>query len=249
MNPGSASAASPLFQSHPTTGSVRSPRAACSIRAPAAFRPRASFYITRLISYARDRLLRVHRLSVRPPVSAALVFRRSCNVYVVRGAWPALLSAWRCRSRWWRRRLRRLSLRCRPRNRPVSLHPVRPPADLRASATGRALKPIKGATVLVEGTSLTATTDGDGRFSLPAVPPGEHHLIVAAAGLMPLRIDVTVGSTPPPPLDVLLDTEVHYTEVVSVSPTPATSSSPISPRRCSPGRSCPRSSSPRSAPH
>src|SRR5688500_1939189 len=37
-----------------------------------------------------------------------------------------------------------------------------------------ALKPIKGATVLVEGTSLTATTDGDGRFSLPAVPPGEH---------------------------------------------------------------------------
>jgi len=82
-----------------------------------------------------------------------------------------------------------------------------------------ALKPIKGATVLVEGTSLTATTDGDGRFSLPAVPPGEHHLIVAAAGLMPLRIDVTVGSTPPPPLDVLLDTEVHYTEVLSVSPT------------------------------
>lgn len=81
------------------------------------------------------------------------------------------------------------------------------------------LKPVSKAAVIVEGTSLTATSDTDGRFTIANVPPGEHHLIIAAPGLMPLRVDVTVGGTPPAPLDVLLDTEVHYTEVVSVSPT------------------------------
>lgn len=81
------------------------------------------------------------------------------------------------------------------------------------------LKPVDKATVLVEGTGSTVTTDGDGRFSIPNVPAGAHHIIFAAPGLMPLRVDVTVGAVPPAPLDVLLDTEVHYTEVVSVSPT------------------------------
>ena len=80
------------------------------------------------------------------------------------------------------------------------------------------LKPVPDATILLEGSSRQATTDSDGRFSLPDVPAGEHHLIVAAPGLMPLRIDVTVGTTTPASLDVLLDAEVHYREVVSVSP-------------------------------
>ena len=35
---------------------------------------------------------------------------------------------------------------------------------------------------------------------------------------MPLRVEVTVGASPPAPLDVLLVPQVHYTEVVSVSP-------------------------------
>lgn len=106
---------------------------------------------------------------------------------------------------------------------PVS--PLPPaPAGQPAAITGQvrqsgSLKPIHKATILVEGTSLMTTTDADGRFSTPSVPAGSHHLIIAAPGLMPLRVDVTVGAPPPPPLDVLLDTEVHYTEVVSVSPT------------------------------
>lgn len=104
-----------------------------------------------------------------------------------------------------------------------ALPPAQPATGQAATISGQvrqtgALKPVKGATVLVEGTSLTATTDNDGRFSVPGVPPGDRHLIVAAAGLMPLRIDVTIGTAPPAPLDVLLDTEVHYTEVLSVSP-------------------------------
>ena len=113
---------------------------------------------------------------------------------------------------------------------PSAQEPV-PPVQPPSAATGQpatiegqvrrsgTLKPVTKATILVEGTSLVTTTDGDGRFSIPSVPPGEHHLVIAAPDLMPLRVDVTVGATPPPPLDVLLDAEVHYTEVVSVSPT------------------------------
>ena len=81
------------------------------------------------------------------------------------------------------------------------------------------LKPVTDATILIEGTSLVVTSDADGRFSIPAVPPGVRHVIIAAPGLMPLTVDVTVGTVPPPPLDVLLEPQVHYTEVVSVGPT------------------------------
>ena len=98
------------------------------------------------------------------------------------------------------------------------------PAGVEQPITGQvrqsgSLKPIAKATVLVEGTKLQASTDGDGRFTIPKVPAGTHHLIVAAPGSMPLRVEVAVGPTAPPPLDVLLEREVHYTEVVSVSPT------------------------------
>jgi iron complex outermembrane receptor protein len=79
------------------------------------------------------------------------------------------------------------------------------------------LKPISQATILVEGTGLVATSDRDGRFSISSVPRGAQHLVIAAAGFVPLRAEVVVSDTPPP-LDVLLHPEVHYTEVVSVSP-------------------------------
>ena len=99
-----------------------------------------------------------------------------------------------------------------------------PAAGQPATITGQvrrsgSLKPVEKATILLEGSSLQATTDPDGRFSIAPVPAGAHHLIVAAPGLMPLRVDVTIGAAAPAPLDILLDAEVHYTEVVSVSPT------------------------------
>jgi iron complex outermembrane receptor protein len=107
--------------------------------------------------------------------------------------------------------------------------PASPPAAQAAAGqpatiTGQvrqavSLKPVARATILVEGSTLQATSDTDGRFSIPNVPPGAHHLIVAAPNLMPLRVEITVGSAPPPALDILLNTEVHHTEVVSVSPT------------------------------
>jgi iron complex outermembrane receptor protein len=80
------------------------------------------------------------------------------------------------------------------------------------------MRPVAKATILVEGTSLVGTSDAEGRFSIPSVPPGSQHIVIAAPGFVPLRTEVVIGNTPPPPLDVLLHPEVHYTEVVSVSP-------------------------------
>ena len=53
---------------------------------------------------------------------------------------------------------------------------------------------------------------------MPDVPPGRQHVVIAAPGLMPLRVELNVSPSRRAPLDVLLDPEVHYTEVVSVSP-------------------------------
>ena len=80
------------------------------------------------------------------------------------------------------------------------------------------LKPVAKATVIVEGTAIEAATDNDGRFTLTSVPPASRHVIIAAPGLMPLRVELTLSKGGAAPLDALLDAEVHYTEVVSVSP-------------------------------
>ena len=78
-------------------------------------------------------------------------------------------------------------------------------------------KPIAGATVAVEGTKLEAQSDNDGRYSIANVPAGATHLLVIAKGFVPARMDLNVGQTPVT-LDVAVDPELHYSEVVSVSP-------------------------------
>lgn len=108
---------------------------------------------------------------------------------------------------------------------PSQVVPVQPLATVQpAEVTGLirrsgTLKPVPGATILVEGLSAQATSDSEGRFAIRGVPPGIQHLVIVAPGLMPLRTEVTIGATAPAPLDVVLEQEVHYTEVVSVSPT------------------------------
>ena len=102
--------------------------------------------------------------------------------------------------------------------------PVPPlPSGRAATISGQlrqtgSLKPVAGVVVLVEATAQQATSDAEGRFSIPDVPPGAQHLIVAAAGFVPLRAEVVIGDSPPPPLDILLHPEVHFTEIISVSP-------------------------------
>ena len=80
------------------------------------------------------------------------------------------------------------------------------------------LQPIPGALVIVEGATVETKTDAQGRFTLAGVPAGSRHVIITAPGFMPLRAELTIAGGAAAPLDALLDTEVHYTEVVSVSP-------------------------------
>ncbi len=46
-------------------------------------------------------------------------------------------------------------------------------------------QPIQGATVTIEGTSLTATTDAEGFYKIENVPSGEQRLLIDAAGYIP----------------------------------------------------------------
>ena len=80
------------------------------------------------------------------------------------------------------------------------------------------LAPVAKATVIVEGTALETATDAQGRFTLENVPAASEHVIIAAPGFMPLRADLVISAAGAAPLDAVLDQEVHYTEVVSVSP-------------------------------
>ena len=57
------------------------------------------------------------------------------------------------------------------------------PAPGTAAAVGTVfdsvrLRPMAGAQIRVDSTSLVATADADGRFRLENIPPGEHYLRV-----------------------------------------------------------------------
>jgi iron complex outermembrane receptor protein len=77
--------------------------------------------------------------------------------------------------------------------------------------------PIPGATVTIEELKRDATSGADGTFMFDNVPPGSYHLSVRAPGYSSRRSEVlaTDGARP---LDVLVDPELHFEEVLSVSP-------------------------------
>jgi iron complex outermembrane receptor protein len=99
---------------------------------------------------------------------------------------------------------------------------ARPAAAQTATVSGHlyhsvTTKPVAGATVIVEGTKLETKSATDGSYSIPNVPSGTYHLLVVAPGFMPARAELTVASAAVT-LDVAIDPELHYSEVVSVSP-------------------------------
>lgn len=63
-----------------------------------------------------------------------------------------------------------------------------------ADIAGHAGLGVANAVVLLEGTSYTATTDADGRFSLAGVPPGDYTMIISAPDFNPIRRNITVPS-------------------------------------------------------
>jgi iron complex outermembrane receptor protein len=90
-----------------------------------------------------------------------------------------------------------------------------------AVVSGRVLnsltgEPIAGATVVLEEAKREAVSTADGAFSFDNVVPGTYHLLVRGGGLSSRRTEVAVTATPPP-LELRVDPELHFEEVVSVS--------------------------------
>ena len=79
--------------------------------------------------------------------------------------------------------------------------------------------PVGGAVVVVEGQNKQAMSAADGSFTVEGLPPGTYHLVVKAQGYSDNRSEVTVTAVAPAaPLTVQVDPELHFEEVLSVSP-------------------------------
>lgn len=76
---------------------------------------------------------------------------------------------------------------------------------------------VRGATVVLEEPGRQVRSAADGTFVIDGVAPGTYHLLIRADKFMPHRSEVTVtasGAT----ADIRVDPEMHYSEVMSVSP-------------------------------
>jgi iron complex outermembrane recepter protein len=87
--------------------------------------------------------------------------------------------------------------------------------------TGLLLNSLTGApvagTLIIEELKRETTSNLDGTFTFEDVPPGRYHVSLRAPKFRSTRIDVTVAATPAP-LTLTVDPEIHYEEVISVSP-------------------------------
>lgn len=81
--------------------------------------------------------------------------------------------------------------------------------------------PMGGAAVVIEELKREVRTEGDGTYRFENVTPGKYHLSVRAEGYSTRRTELTV--TPPgATLDMVVELDLHFAEVVSVSPTART---------------------------
>ena len=78
--------------------------------------------------------------------------------------------------------------------------------------------PVADATVAIEELNRTVRTTAAGQFTFDGVPAGSYHLLVRADKFMPHRSEITVGTSAVTQA-VAIDPEVHFSEVMSVSPT------------------------------
>ena len=76
---------------------------------------------------------------------------------------------------------------------------------------------MSGALVVIDELRREARTPTDGRYLFENVPPGDYHVGVRAEGYSTRRTEVTVRIAPAT-LDMAVDFDLHFAEVVSVSP-------------------------------
>src|SRR5262245_25759803 len=77
--------------------------------------------------------------------------------------------------------------------------------------TGR---PLSGATVVVEGGTVSATTDHNGEFRIPGVASGQHTLVVTYPGRKDAKVPVQIGAGAVAKSAVTLELDAEYREAV-----------------------------------
>lgn len=89
---------------------------------------------------------------------------------------------------------------------------------LRGKVTqGESNLPMAGALVVIDELRREVRAGDDGAYVFDAVPPGQYHVGVRAEGYSTKRTEVKVGTTPAT-LNLSVDFDLHFTEVLSVSP-------------------------------
>lgn len=79
---------------------------------------------------------------------------------------------------------------------------------------------MSGAAVVVEELRRETRTNADGRYGFDGLAPGSYHVSVRADGYSSRRAEVTIGSGAAATLDLEVDLDLHFAEVLSVSPNP-----------------------------
>jgi iron complex outermembrane receptor protein len=82
---------------------------------------------------------------------------------------------------------------------------------------GESNLPLAGALVVIDELRREVRAGEDGSFTFDNVPPGQYHVGVRAEGYSTKRTEVTVGTTPAT-LNIVIDFDLHFAEVLSVSP-------------------------------
>lgn len=77
-------------------------------------------------------------------------------------------------------------------------------------------EPLLGANIIVEGTSLGAATDLDGRFIIRSVPVGNQKLVISYIGYNPITVEVNVKENNPS-VDYLLEPKTLEGETVVIT--------------------------------
>jgi hypothetical protein len=77
-------------------------------------------------------------------------------------------------------------------------------------------QPVGNASVAIEGASGTATTDAEGRFTIPALSSGAYRLLVHANGYLPQRVTDLVSPGRDTPVAVYLQETAARSESVDV---------------------------------
>ncbi|HYE87977.1 MAG TPA: TonB-dependent receptor [Vicinamibacterales bacterium] len=78
-------------------------------------------------------------------------------------------------------------------------------------------QPLSGALVVIDELRREVRAGEDGSYRFDDVPPGQYHVGVRAEGYSTRRTEVTIGTTPQT-LNLAVEFDLHFAEVLSVSP-------------------------------